>query len=72
MHPHEKPGYVDACRKAGVCPSVVHRTDTGLVYCEEQHYPWEMARTHYGHSQVAVIVLGWRDGDCAPLEQGTP
>lgn len=37
MYPHEKKGYVDACRKAGVCPAVYDQ-EGEMVYCDlEMH-----------------------------------
>lgn len=73
MYPHEKPGYVDACRAAGVCPSVLI-IGQKPVYCDVP------AHGHTGRDPVhrgTRYGMGewdneyWYNEGCAPLEGGS-
>ena len=75
MYPHEKPGYVDTCRAAGVCPSVVSVYGEGYVYCDR--LPEMHPREHPAHfgltlAEGVYTYVNWHDDDedCAALEGG--
>jgi hypothetical protein len=75
MYPHEKPGYVEACHKAGVCSSVLNPgAGNGEIpiYCDkEQHeYLADGSALHTGWFSPWTTKVVWTDKDALRLGGG--
>lgn len=71
MYPHEKPGYVDACRAAGVCPAAFD--NAGLpVYCDvvEHDFDEQSRAVHVAHRPWRE--LEWTSDHRYAINFGTP